>query len=173
MARYVSMVANGGNKLDVSIIKTIQNADGSEASKDEINKFVNQKLGLTEEEEDDGITLNQQYLNAVKEGMKSVTSGESGTAYVRFKNFNISVGGKTGSAWKLDMMKWKQLVNAWFAAFAPYENPEIAVVVMVENGGHGNYTAEAVRDIMAEYFGMNTQNVVEDMSAQAYTETIR
>ncbi len=44
---------------------------------------------------------------------------------------------------------------------------------MVENGGHGNYTAEAVRDIMAEYFGMNTQNVVEDMSAQAYTETIR
>ena len=173
MARYVSMVANGGNRLDVSIIKTIQNADGSEASKDEINKFVNQKLGLTEEEEDDGITLNQQYLNAVKEGMKSVTSGESGTAYVRFKNFNISVGGKTGSAEAGYDENGNQLVNAWFAAFAPYENPEIAVVVMVENGGHGNYTAEAVRDIMAEYFGMNTQNVVEDMSAQAYTETIR
>ena len=173
MARYVSMVANGGNKLDVSIIKTIQNADGSEASKDEINKFVNRKLGLTEEEEDDGITLNQQYLNAVKEGMKSVTSGESGTAYVRFKNFNISVGGKTGSAEAGYDENGNQLVNAWFAAFAPYENPEIAVVVMVENGGHGNYTAEAVRDIMAEYFGMNTQNVVEDMSAQAYTETIR
>ncbi len=48
--------------------------------------------------------------------------------------------------------------------FAPFENPEIAIVVMVENGGHGNYTAEVVvRDIMAEYFGMNTQNVEEDM----------
>ena len=44
---------------------------------------------------------------------------------------------------------------------------------MVENGGHGNYTAEAVREIMAEYFGMNTQNVNEDMSAQAYVESMR
>ena len=44
---------------------------------------------------------------------------------------------------------------------------------MVENGGHGNYTAEAVRNIMAEYFGMNTQNVTEDMRAVAYTESIR
>ena len=173
MARYVSMVANGGNKLDVSIIKSIQNADGSEVSRNEINKFVNNKLGLTEDDSDDGITLNQKYLEAVKEGMKSVTSGESGTAYARFKNFNISVGGKTGSAEAGYDENGNQLVNAWFAAFAPYEDPEIAVVVMVENGGHGNYTAEAVRDIMAEYFGMNTQNVVEDMSAQSYTETIR
>ena len=173
MARYVSMVANGGNKLDVSIIKSIQNADGSEVSRDEINKFVNNKLGLTEDDSDDGITLNQKYLEAVKEGMKSVTSGESGTAYARFKNFNISVGGKTGSAEAGFDENGNKLVNAWFAAFAPYEDPEIAVVVMVENGGHGNYTAEAVRDIMAEYFGMNTQNVVEDMSAQSYTETIR
>ena len=60
-----------------------------------------------------------------------------------------------------------------FAAFAPYDDPEIAVVVMVENGGHGNYTAEAVRDIMAEYFGMNTQNVTEDMRAISYMESIR
>ena len=44
---------------------------------------------------------------------------------------------------------------------------------MVENGGHGNYTAEAVRNIMAEYFGMNTQNVTEDMRAISYTESIR
>ncbi|MBP5705465.1 MAG: hypothetical protein J6X12_12355, partial [Paludibacteraceae bacterium] len=43
-------------------------------------------------------------------------------------------------------------INAWFVGFAPFDDPEIAVVVMVENGGHGNYTAEAVRDIMAEYF---------------------
>lgn len=67
----------------------------------------------------------------------------------------------------------KDIVNAWFAAFAPYDDPEIAVVIMVENGGHGNYTAEAVRNIMAEYFGMNTQNVTEDMKAISYTESIR
>lgn len=172
MTKYISMIANGGNNLDVSIIKTIQNSDGTEVSKEEINKFVNEKLGLTEEN-NENINLNKDYINAVKEGMKSVTSGESGTAYVRFKDFNIKVGGKTGSAEAGKDSNGKDIVNAWFAAFAPYDDPEIAVVVMVENGGHGNYTAEAVRNIMAEYFGMNTQNVTESVQAEAYTESIR
>lgn len=172
MTKYISMIANGGNNVDVSIIKTIQNSDGTEVSKEEINKFVNEKLGLTKEN-NENINLNKDYINAVKEGMKSVTSGESGTAYVRFKDFNIKVGGKTGSAEAGKDSNGKDIVNAWFAAFAPYEDPEIAVVVMVENGGHGNYTAEAVRNIMAEYFGMNTQNVTESVQAEAYTESIR
>ena len=172
MTKYISMIANGGNNVDVSIIKTIQNSDGTEVSKEEINKFVNEKLGLTEEN-NENINLNKDYINAVKEGMKSVTSGESGTAYVRFKDFNIKVGGKTGSAEAGKDSNGKDIVNAWFAAFAPYDDPEIAVVVMVENGGHGNYTAEAVRNIMAEYFGMNTQNVTESVQAEAYTESIR
>ena len=172
MTKYISMIANGGNNVDVSIVKTIQNADGTEVSKDEINKYVKEKLGLTEEN-NENITLNKDYVNAVREGMKSVTSGESGTAYVRFKDFNIKVGGKTGSAEAGKDANGNDIVNAWFAAFAPYDDPEIAVVVMVENGGHGNYTAEAVRNIMAEYFGMNTQNVTEDMQAVSYTESMR
>ena len=172
MTKYISMIANGGNNVDVSIVKTIQNADGTEVSKNEINQYVKEKLGLTEEN-NENTTLNKDYVNAVREGMKSVTSGESGTAYVRFKDFNIKVGGKTGSAEAGKDANGKDIVNAWFAAFAPYDDPEIAVVVMVENGGHGNYTAEAVRNIMAEYFGMNTQNVTEDMQAVSYTESIR
>lgn len=167
MARYISMLANGGHKVDVSIVKTIRNADGSEVSKEEINQFVNKKLGL-EGDNTENIEINQSYLNAVLEGMKSVTSDTGGTAYVRFKDFNISVGGKTGSAEAPNNQ-----VHAWFVGFAPFENPEIAIVVMVENGGHGNYTAEVVRDIMAEYFGMNTQNVEEDMSATPYVEIMR
>lgn len=173
MTKYISMIANGGKDIDVSIIKTIQNSDGTEISREEINKYVNEKLGTTNEEKSEEITLNSEYVNAVKEGMKSVTSGESGTAYVRFKDFNIEVGGKTGSAEAGQDKNGNDIVNAWFAAFAPYEDPEIAVVVMVENGGHGNYTAEAVRNIMAEYFGMNTQNVTEDMRAISYTESVR
>ena len=173
MAKYISMVANGGNKVDASIVKSIQNSDGTEVSKDEINKFVSEKLGISKDNESEDITLNSEYVNAVKEGMRSVTSGEAGTAYARFKDFNISVGGKTGSAEAGKDANGKDIVNAWFAAFAPYEDPEIAVVVMVENGGHGNYTAEAVRNVMAEYFGMNTQNVTEDMQAKSYTESIR
>lgn len=164
MARYISMLANGGHKVDVSIVKTIRNADGSETSREEINQFINRKLELQEENTED-IQINQSYLNAVLQGMQSVTSDTGGTAYVRFKDFNISVGGKTGSAEAPNNQ-----VHAWFVGFAPFENPEIAIVVMVENGGHGNYTAEVVRDIMAEYFGMNTQNVEEDMSAIPYIE---
>lgn len=166
MARYISMLANGGKKLDVSIVKTIRNADGSEVSKDEINKFVNQKLGIEEDQGED-LQIKQENLDAVLEGMKSVTSDSGGTAYVRFKDFNVTVGGKTGSAEAPN-----NKVHAWFVGFAPFENPEIAIVVMVENGGHGNYTAEVVRDIMAEYFGMNTQSVEEDMTAMPYTESM-
>lgn len=167
MARYISMLANGGKRIDVSIVKTIRNTDGSEVSKEEINQFVNKKLGIEEEETED-IEINQTYLNAILEGMKSVTSDSGGTAYVRFKDFNISVGGKTGSAEAPNRQ-----VHAWFVGFAPFENPEIAIVVMVENGGHGNYTAEVVRDIMAEYFGMNTDSIEEDMGAVPYVEIMQ
>ena len=173
MTKYISIIANGGNNIDVSIVKTIQNSDGTQVLKDKINEYAREKLGISNDNQGEEIHLNQQYLNAVKQGMKSVTSGEAGTAYVRFKDFNIPVGGKTGSAEAGKDANNRDIVNAWFAAFAPFDTPEIAVVVMVENGGHGNYTAEAVRNIMAEYFGMNTENVTEDMSAIAYTESIR
>ena len=166
MARYISMLANGGNKIKPTIIKTIRNPDGSETSREEINKFVNNKLKIEDDNSED-IQINQDYLKAILQGMQSVTSDTGGTAYVRFKDFNISVGGKTGSAEAPNNQ-----VHAWFVGFAPFENPEIAIVVMVENGGHGNYTAEVVRDIMAEYFGMNTQSVEEDMSAIPYIEIL-
>ncbi|MBO6244011.1 MAG: hypothetical protein J6O41_05555 [Clostridia bacterium] len=167
MARYISILANGGHKVDVSIVKTIRNADGSEVSRQDINQFINSKLSLSDEQTED-VTISQANLNAVLEGMKSVTTDTGGTAYVRFKDFNISVGGKTGSAEAPNNQ-----VHAWFVGFAPFENPEIAIVVMVENGGHGNYTAEVVRDIMAEYFGMNTGSIEEDMSATPYVEFIQ
>lgn len=172
MAKYISMIANGGNDIDVSIVKSIKNADGTEVTREEIDKFVEEKLGIKNEEKEN-INIKQEYIKAVKEGMKSVTSDTSGTAYVRFKNFDIEVGGKTGSAEAGRDKNGKDIVNAWFAAFAPYNDPEIAVVVMVENGGHGNYTAEAVRNVMAEYFGMNTQNVIENMQAMSYVESMR
>ena len=44
---------------------------------------------------------------------------------------------------------------------------------MVENGRHGSYTAEVVRDIISEYFGMNVKDVVENMSARSEIESFR
>ena len=171
MAKYISMLANGGKDIDVTIVKSIIKPDGTEASTEEMNNFVNQKLGLQEDTSED-LTISQDNLDAVLKGMQSVTSDTTGTAYVRFQDFGISVGGKTGSAEAFDD-NGNEVVHAWFAGFAPFEDPEIAVVVMVENGGHGNYTAEVVRDIMEEYFGMNTQDVQEDMSAVNYSQSLR
>lgn len=164
MTQYISMLANGGKRIEPTIVKTIRNANGSEVSREDINKFVNAKLGIEEEQVED-LQINQKNLDAVLKGMESVTQDSGGTAYVRFKDFGISVGGKTGSAEAPG-----NKVNAWFVGFAPFEQPEIAIVVMVENGGHGNYTAEVVRDIMEEYFGMNTETVQEDMKAKPYTQ---
>ena len=165
MAKYIAMVANGGHKLDVSIIKSITNSDGTLVSRDEIDNFVNNKLGL-KSDDSENFELKEETVHAVLEGMRSVTEGEGGTAYNTFKDFPISVGGKTGSAETSD----KNKTNAWFAGFAPYNDPEIAVVVMVENGKHGFYTAEVVKQVIYEYFGMNMEEIREDMSAEVETE---
>ena len=160
------MVANGGNVVNPTIVKTILNADGTEESTSQIREFVNERLGLSDEKKED-IKISKDNIKVVLEGMKSVAQ-DGGTAYNIFKNFKIEIGGKTGSA------EAGKRVNAWFAGFAPYNDPEICVVVMVENGGHGNYTAEVVRDIISEYFGMNINSVEiqENNRAESYTESI-
>ena len=166
MAKYISMLTNGGKQIKPTLIKTIINPDGTEVPREEIESFANQKTGYVEENTAD-IQIHQEYLDAILEGMRSVTEETGGTAYSRFRDFEIPVGGKTGSTEAGDN------INAWFAGFAPYDNPGIAVVVMVENGGHGNYTAEVVREIIREYFGINAGNVTEDTNSKPYTEEIR
>lgn len=167
MARYLSILVNGGNKIDLTIIKSVLKADKTEVDKSEIEQFVNSKLGITKTE-DDGIEISKENIDTVLEGMRSVALERGGTAYGVFKDFNIEIGGKTGSA-----ETSTNDVNAWFAAFAPYDEPEIAVIVMIENGGHGSYSAQVVKDILAEYFGMNSNGIEEDMTAIPYTESIR
>ena len=166
MAKYIAMVANGGNKLDISIVKSVNLSNGTQVAETEIDEFVNKKLGLEADNTED-LKISETTINAVKEGMRSVTEVVGGTAYSVFKDFTISVGGKTGSA------EAGRRTDGWFAGFAPYDDPEIAVVVMVENGKHGYYTAEVVKEIIYEYFGMNVQSVVENMSASYETESFR
>ena len=160
MAKYVAMIANRGKNLDVTIVKSIINPDGSEISRDEYESYVNEKLGLQQENVEE-MSFKEENIEAILEGMRGVTSESGGTAYSTFKNFNIEVGGKTGSAQTGVQGK----TNAWFVGFAPFDDPEIAIVVFVRNGGHGSYTAEVARDIIAQYFGMNTNQVTENTTA--------
>lgn len=169
MAKYIAMIANGGHPIDLSIVKNIINSNGSQVSQNELDEYTS-KILKTENTVTEDKNISEETITAVREGMKSVAEEEGGTAYSVFKDFEIELGGKTGSA---ELNRYNDDVIAWFAGFAPYENPEIGIVVMVEKGGHGYYTAEVVREIMSEYFGMNVEEIVEDMSATTETESFR
>lgn len=75
----------------------------------------------------------------------------------------MEIGGKTGSS------ETGTGVNAWFAGFAPYENPEIAVVVMIENGSHGSNSAHVAKDVIQEHFKLGKVEE-ENVEAVPYTE---
>ena len=160
MAKYVSMIVNGGKKIDVSIIKSVIDKDLNEVPKDEISKYVNEKLGIIKDDTPEEL-FKEENVKAILEGMRGVTSESGGTAYSYFRGFNIEIGGKTGSA----QTGIKGKTNGWFVGFAPFDDPEIAVVIMIENAGSGGYTCEAARSIIAEYFGMNSNKVTENMTA--------
>ena len=75
---------------------------------------------------------------------------DEGSASRIFQNYEISVGGKTGTA----QGSSKASNTALFVAFAPYENPEIAVAVVIEHGVRGVNAATVARDIFDEYFAV-------------------
>lgn len=168
MARYISMIANGGKNVDVSIVKSIIKADGTEVSKDEISKFSDSKL-KTENELKEDISISQEDIEAIRKGMKGVTSESGGTAYSYFSDLDMEIAGKTGSA----QTGVGDEAHAWFAGFAPYDDPEIAVVVIIEKGGSGGYTSETAKKIIEEYFGMNSDKVTEDKNAESSKESVR
>lgn len=166
MAKYISMIANGGKKVDATVIKDVILSNGTYVARSEIDEFVKKKLNLPDDTSEN-FEISEETTRAVLQGMLSVTDDTGGTAYQTFQDFNIQVGGKTGSAEAGDK------VHAWFVGFAPFTKPEIAVIVMVENGGHGYYTAEVVKEIVAEYFGMNVKEVKEAMSVSSEIESFR
>lgn len=161
MARYIAMLTNGGKQIDVTIIKDIINNNGESEYTEEVKNEINDRLGIKKIQKED-LNIKKENLDAILEGMQLVTE-QGGTAYSIFKNFDIQIGGKTGSA------EAGEKTNAWFVGFAPYEDPEIAVVVFVENGAHGYYSAEVTKEIMEAYFGLNTE-IEEDKIVKPYIQ---
>lgn len=158
MAKYVAMIANGGKKVDPTIVKSIINTDGTEVKKDEIEKYVKKRLNLPDDKTED-LKISKESLDTIRSGMKLVTTSGSGTAYSVFKGFNITVAGKTGSAQAGDV------TNGWFVGFAPYKSPEVAVAVLIEDGATGGATGTVARQVIAQYFGMNSTDIQEDITA--------
>ena len=106
-------------------------------------------------------------LNAIKEGMLSVTNESGGTANIVFKNSNITVAGKTGTSQVTSGSN-----NGIFVGFAPYEKPKIAVVAVIEHGEEGTYTANVVKPIMEEYFNISTADKSNEKEANVVESRI-
>ena len=84
----------------------------------------------------------------LKKGMTEVTNADYGTASSVFQDFPIKIAGKTGTA------ETGISNHGWFAGFAPVEDPEIVVVVFLENGNSSSNTLPVAKNIFKEYFGI-------------------
>jgi penicillin-binding protein 2 len=107
---------------------------------------------LTTSEKPHDWNVKPEEVDRVKDGMYGVV--EVGTGG-RAKLPGIEVCGKTGSAQTGSdaYMKAHHLeTNAWFVGFAPRKDPQIVVVALYEEGGHGQFAAQLVRDVMKAYF---------------------
>ena len=161
LANYISTLANGGNLHRVSVIKDVENQDGTKIEDQELKEYIEDTTGYAFEEK--SLKLNKKYVNAVVEGMKSVTSEQGGTSYIVFKNSDIEVAGKTGTA-----QVASGTPNGIFVGFAPINNPKIAVVAIVEHGDSGTAVANVVKAILEEYFSIsnNENKVVDNVSVK-------
>ncbi len=133
LANYTATLANGGTHYKVSLIDKVVSYDMSSVIKTVAPEVKN------------SINISESTLKAVKEGMLSVT--EEGTGRLALSDYPIKVGGKTGTS---------QVTNApdhsVFIAYAPFDNPQIAVSVVLENGQMGSTAGTIVRDILDAYF---------------------
>lgn len=88
-------------------------------------------------------------LAAIKQGLRGVVAGAHGTARHIFIGMPVAVAGKTGTAETATAKP-----DAWFAAYAPSDAPELAVVVLIENAGQGSAVAAPIaRQVFEAYFG--------------------
>lgn len=136
LAVYTGTLANGGTRYRAHLVKEV-----CDYNMDSVVRNV-------EPEAIESTGISQSVYDVVKKGMLSVTT--DGTAASVFSDYPIQVGGKTGTATVYD--KGVEYNNGIFIAFAPYENPEIAVVTVVEKGGYGSGCTKTAQDIFDAYF---------------------
>lgn len=140
MAVYVSSIANGGERYIPFIAREIRSPDGKV-----IAEFKPQVAG--------DVGVSRETLEVIKEGMLRVTQ-PGGTAAGAFRDFPLKVAGKTGTVQVDPSLGMDD--HGWFIGFAPYDKPEIAVAIIVEQGkGGAGAAAPVARRIFEEYFGLS------------------
>ncbi|MBR5467991.1 MAG: peptidoglycan glycosyltransferase, partial [Firmicutes bacterium] len=139
MTKYVATLANGGTRYTMHLIDRVETSDGI---------VTEQKEPVIETQLD----IKQENLNAVYRGMLAVTQGERGTLRNVFRNFPVDVAAKSGTAQE----NLSRSSHTWFVCYAPYDDPQIAVTVMIPFGENTSSPAAVVaREVIAEYMGLN------------------
>lgn len=135
IASYISVIANGGTLYQPHVDMEIRGTDSEVITRKE--KSIIRK---------DFIDKN--HIQVVREGMHdAVTYGSS----VSMSSLSFSSAGKTGTA----QFGTEGKTHAWFTAFAPYENPEIVIAVIVEGGGEGHAAALPIAKEILQWWGEN------------------
>lgn len=148
-ANMIASIANGGTLYKPFLIKKIEDPDNNMVR--EFGPQILQNSNLVPE-----------YLDLIKQSLLGVVHEPHGTGWrARIKNTKVS--GKTGTAQVVAMKKGdeeeKEVIpyffrdHAWFVAYAPFKNPEIAIAIIIEHGGHGGTTAAPIaKAIIQSYF---------------------
>ncbi len=147
LVQYISTIANGGKRLQPHLLDKVL-PPGMYSNL----KGVNVKPIYTfKPKVQANLHLNPTYLNIVHQGMYDVCNTPLGTGYYSFYNAPYKAAGKTGTATVyLNGIKTDDSV---FEGFAPFNKPQIAVVVMIQGAGYGaDYAAPITRTLMDTYF---------------------
>lgn len=137
VARYVAAICNGGTVYNLQLIDKVVSPTGSVVMEKE-PVIINQITGAEE------------YLAAIQEGMKEVTSVENdGTAAQYFAQSKAKIAAKTGTAQRTDIDIEN---NSWLVTYAPYDStPQIVVVVYIQNGYAGARAAKCAINTIEYY----------------------
>ncbi len=149
ICRLTAALVNGGKLFKPQIVESIKDPDGPI-----VKKFEPEIVGEIYGSEKD--------RQLIMSGLVAAVQSKHGTA-TKAKLDNVTVGGKTGTAQVVRMKKFRSIPedklprkyrdHAWFTCYAPTENPEIAVTVLIEHGGHGGSAAAPIAKIvLEEYF---------------------
>ncbi len=134
LANYVATIVNGGTRYTTHLVQGVYDATSGVCIREE-------KIQAA-----DRLEMKDENYHAIMQGMLECAT--SGTAAGVFGySYSITAGAKTGTA-----SVPKGTANGIFVAFAPYDDPQIAVSVVVEHGAHGNYVGSVARDIFDAYF---------------------
>lgn len=137
LCNYTATIASNGTRYRATVLKSVRSCDYSES------------VYKPEPEVAEETGVKQEYFDAVKLGMYNVANSPyGGTAYNLFGRYPVKIAAKTGTS----QIGEGITSNGVFVCYAPYDNPEIAIAVVVEKGNAGGSVGVVVKDILDYYF---------------------